>query len=252
MPYKPESRQYRSFAASNFKPVERSLPEFDGEEKTDEPSYKVRGYFTTFNEEYVLYERAKYWPAEYEQIDPRALDNCDMSDVIMQYDHVGPVLARQRNGSLVIGTDSHGAWCEADLSGCQQARDLFESIQNGLVVEMSFGFVIDSNEDGDGYTTFKDEDGDYHTTITRIRRIYDVSAVGIPANPGTEIDEVRKRSYLAATIEADRKAAEEAEKAAEEEERKKQLEEEERAKAEEQAKHDLEMLKLRAKLIGIA
>ena len=211
MPYKPDQRQYRSFAASNFQPVEREAEvDADGNVVEQEPSYKVRGYFTTFNDEYVLFERSKWWPAEYEQIDPSALDECDMSDVIMQYDHQGPVLARQRNKSLVIGTDSHGAWCEADLSGCQQARDLFESIQNGLVVEMSFGFVIDSDEERDGYTTFKDEDGDYHTTITRIKRIYDVSAVGIPANPGTEIDEVRKRSYLASTIEAERKAAEEA------------------------------------------
>ena len=201
MPYKPLERQYRSFTASNFQPVTR--------EGSGEQSFRVRGYYTTFNSEYLLYERTKYWPAEYEQIDPHALDECDMSDVIMQYDHCGPVLARQRNGSLVLGTDDHGAWCEADLSGCQQARNLYESIANGLVVEMSFGFVIDSTEDSDGYTTFKDEDGDYHTTITRIRRVYDVSAVGVPANPGTEIDEIRKRSYLAARIEADRKAEQE-------------------------------------------
>ena len=203
MPYKPLERQYRSFTASNFQPVQQ-----EGDEPSEE-SFRVRGYYTTFNDEYLLYERTKYWPAEYEQIDPHALDDCDMSDVIMQYDHEGPVLARQRNGSLVLGTDDHGAWCEADLSGCQQARNLYESIKNGLVVEMSFGFVIDSDDDSDGYTTFKDEDGDWHTTITRIRRVYDVSAVGIPANPGTEIDEIRKRSYLAARIEADRKAEQE-------------------------------------------
>jgi len=203
MPYKPLERQYRSFTASNFQPVQQ-----EGEESGEE-SFRVRGYYTTFNDEYLLYERTKYWPAEYEQIDPHALDACDMSDVIMQYDHEGPVLARQRNGSLVLGTDDHGAWCEADLSGCQQARNLYESIKNGLVVEMSFGFVIDSDDDSDGYTSFKDEDGDWHTTITRIRRIYDVSAVGIPANPGTEIDEIRKRSYLADRIEADRKAEQE-------------------------------------------
>lgn len=217
MPYKPSERQYRSFAASNFQPVAKEVNlDADGNMVPQEPSYKVRGYFTTFNDEYVLYERTKYWPAEYEQIAPEALDECDMSDVILQYDHTGPVLARQRNKSLVIGTDSHGAWCEADLSGCQQARDLFESIQNGLVTEMSFGFVIDSSEDSEGYTSLRDENGDYHTTITKIRRIYDVSAVGHPANPGTEIDEMRKRSYLAATIEADRKAEEERRKAEEE------------------------------------
>lgn len=243
MPFKPDSRLYRSFAASNFKPVERELPDSDDEEREDEPTYKVRGYFTTFSSEYLLYERTKLWPAEYEQIDPHALDECDMSDVIMQYDHTGPVLARQRNGSLVIGTDAHGAWCEADLSGCQQARDLYESICNGLVAEMSFGFVIDSSDEGNGYTTFKDENGDWHNTITKIRRVYDVSAVGRPANPGTDIDEMRKRSYSAAAIEADINAE------------KQRIEAEQRAAKEERAAKEREdklaMLRLRAKRVSI-
>jgi hypothetical protein len=55
-----------------------------------------------------------------------------------------------------------------------------------------------------------------------------VSAVGIPANPGTEIDEVRKRSYLAATIEADRKAEEQRKADEEAEQLRIQQEEEQR------------------------
>jgi phage head maturation protease len=97
---------------------------------------------------------------------------------------------------------------------------------------MSFGFIIDNTEERDGYTTFKDEEGDYHTTITHISRVYDVSCVSIPASPFTEVSEMRCRSAAAAQIEADRKAAEEAEKAAEEEERQKQIEEEEQRLAE--------------------
>lgn len=201
MPYRPTERQYRNFAASNFKPITRDADDAS-------PSYKVRGYFTTFNDEYCLYERSKYWPAEYEQIDRHALDNADLSDVIMQYDHCGPVMARNKNGSMIIGTDEHGAWCEADLSGCQQARDLYEAISNGLVTEMSFAFALPFDDDGEGYTSFKDENGDWHTTITRISKVYDTSAVSIPANPSTDISEMRKRSYLAARIEADRKAEE--------------------------------------------
>jgi len=217
MPYKPSERQYRSFAASNFQPVAKEVNlDADGNMVPQEPSYKVRGYWTVFSSEYELYPRSKNWPAEYEQIDPHALDNADMSDVIFQENHEGSPLARQRNGSLKLGIDSHGAWCEADLGGCQRGRDLYESICNGLIAEMSFGFVIASDDDGDGYTTFRDEQGDYHTTITRISRVYDCSAVSIPASPYTEISEMRKRSYLAATIEADRKAEEEQRKAEEE------------------------------------
>ncbi len=201
MPYKPSARQYRSFAASNFKPITR-----DDQSESSEPSYKVRGYYTTWNTEYELYPRTKFWPAEYEQIDRHALDNADLSDVIFQENHEGSPLARLRNNSLILGTDEHGAWCEAYLGGCQRGRDLYESICNGLVVEMSFGFTIDSNDESEGFTSFKDEEGDYHSTITRISKIYDCSAVSIPANPTTEISEIRKRSYLADVIESDRQA----------------------------------------------
>lgn len=216
MPYKPETRQYRSFAASNFKPVaqERQLDENGNDITPNEPTYKVRGYYTTFDTPYELYPAmpSMNFPAEYEQVDRHAFDNCDMSDVLFQFNHAGMVLARQKNGTLVLGFDDHGAWCEAYLGGCQQGRDLFEAISNGLIDEMSFGFVIADDEDGVGYTSTRDEHGDYHTTITRISRLYDVSAVDRPANDTTEIGELRKRSYLAATIEADRKAAEEQER----------------------------------------
>ena len=206
MPFKPGERQYRTFAASNFQTVQA--------EESDEPSYKVRGYFTTFGDEYLVYEGCDWWPAEYEQIDARALDAADMTDVIFQENHEGSPLARQRNGSLTIGVDDHGAWCEAYLGGCQRGRDAFESIQNGLLVEMSFAFTIAHDEDGEGYTTFRAEDGTYHHTITRISKVYDCSVVSIPANPATDISELRMRSYAAARIEADHRAEEEARAAA--------------------------------------
>ena len=208
MPYLPETRQYRSFAASNFQTVTR-----DSEE---ENSYTVRGYFTTFEEPYLLMD------GFYESIARTALDECDMSDVLFQYDHQGDVLARQRNGSLRIGVDEHGGWCEARLDGCQRARDLYEAISNGLVVEMSFGFILD---DDDAFEWDEDEDGTVHARITKIRKIFDVSAVSIPANPGTEIS---ARSYAQAAIdakhEADRIAAEQ-ERAAQEAEEQRAAEE---------------------------
>lgn len=215
MPYRPDTRQYRSFAASNFHPIDEPLPDVvdDGEERASEPSYKVRGYFTTFNDEYLLYPAIPScnWPATYEQIDRHAFDACDLSDVIAQFDHANDVLARTRNGSLEIGFDDNGGYCEMRLDGCQRARDMYEAICNGLVVEMSFGFVIADDEDGVGKTHTRDEHGDYHVTITRISKIYDVSCVSIPANPGTDIENIRKRSYMTAIIDADMKAEQEAE-----------------------------------------
>lgn len=206
MPHRTESRQYRSFEASNFQPIahEDQLDE-NGNQVEQEQSYKTRGYWTVFSTEYELYPRMGDWPAEYEQIDPHAFDDADMSDVIFQLNHEGSPLARQRNGSLSIGIDSHGGWAEADLGGCQQGRDVFESIQNGLIAEMSFGFTIADDENGYGATYTRDEQGDYHTTITRVSKVFDVSCVSIPASPATEI---HARSAIGAAIEADRKAEE--------------------------------------------
>lgn len=241
MPYKPTERLYRSFSASNFQPVENPLPDaLDGEEqveRTAEPSYKVRGYYTVWDSEYELYPAmpSLNWPAEYEKVDRHALDGTDMSDVIFQENHTGSPLSRIRNGSLKLGTDERGAWCEAYLGGCQRGRDLYESIVNGLIDEMSFGFVIADDDDGKGMVTTKDERGDYHTTITRISKIFDVSGVSFAASPYTEISELRCRSAAGAEIEAERKAEAEAREAKEAEERR-AAQEAEQARAAEEAK----------------
>ena len=184
MPAK-DGRQYRNFNAGVFAPVQ---------DKND--TYRVRGYFTTFNDPYELYDGV------YEQIDPHALDGADFSDLIMQYDHRGAVLARLSNRSLEFGTDERGGWIEASLNGCAAARDLYEAIGNGLVTQMSWGFLI-----ADGGWEYDRETRT--STITRVSKVYDVSAVSIPANPGTEI---QARSYLdgaiQAALQAERLAAE--------------------------------------------
>ena len=186
MPFKPDTRQYRNFAVTNFQPVLE-----DGADNQDEPSYVVRGYFTTFNDPYPLQDDF------YETIDRQAFAGCDLSDVIMQVNHDGFVYARTRNDSLKLSFDEHGGYCEADLSGSKQGReDLYEAITNGLIDRMSFGFTIAD----DGFEWDEDADGVIHSRITRIAKLYDVSAIaGFPANPGTEIS---ARSYLDGAIEA--------------------------------------------------
>lgn len=190
MPFRPEQRQYRNFSVSNF----QGRNDADG---AGEQSYNVRGYFCTFNEPYELF------PDYFEEIDPRAFDGCDMSDVIMQVNHDGHVYARNRNNSLTITVDGHGGICDADLSGSKQGREeLYESITNGLVDRMSFGFTI--ADDGFEYTV--DGDGVYHTRITKINKLFDVSAIeGFPANDGTEIS---ARSLHDSLIEAAKKKQE--------------------------------------------
>ena len=157
-----------------------------------EKDYKVRGYASTF-EPYCLYsfDGVDY----FEQIDARAFDEADMSDVIFLYNHEGMVYARQKNGTLEVSTDEHGLLTVADLSSTQQSRDLFDAIDAGLVDQMSFSFTVRE----DFY------DSKTHTrTILKIDKVYDVSAVSIPANPGTDISAVSARDYFNGVIEAEK------------------------------------------------
>ena len=150
----------------------------------DDGQMIVEGYAATFNQPYLL---ASYPDFELrEQIDPHAFDKTDMDDVIMQYDHEGRVFARKRNGTLDVQPDEHGLRIRARLDGTTIGRQLYEEIKGGYTDRMSFGFTVDAER--------KDESVDPDTqrvkvlrTITGIRKLYDVSAVSLPANDATEI-----------------------------------------------------------------
>lgn len=162
----------------------------------EEDSYIVEGYASTF-EPYVLWYEDGYEIRE--QIDPHAFDNADMADAIMQYDHQGRVFARVSNNTLDISTDDHGLKIRADLSKTESARQLYEEIKSGMITQMSFAFSIQE----DAY-----DKQEHLRTVTKIRKLYDVSAVSIPANPGTEIS---ARSFAEGVIEQERLERAEAE-----------------------------------------
>lgn len=156
------------------------------EKRIDSECY-VEGYATTFDKPYLMYEYEgiKY----YEQIDSRALDGADMSDIIFQYDHQGKVLARKSNNTLIVEPNQVGLFICADLSKSRESREMFEEINNGLVTKMSWGFTVSEDE----------YNRETHTrTIKKIKKVYDVSAVSIPANQDTTI---QSRTYFAGVAE---------------------------------------------------
>ena len=172
----------------------------------------VEGYATTFDEPYTLYEDDEIRVME--QVDAHAFDDTDMADVIMQYDHEGRVFARIANGTLELTPDEHGLHVRADLGGTEIGRQLYEEIKGGYTSKMSFGFTVAADEE-----LRKDEDGKttYLRTITSIRKLYDVSAVSLPANNATEIS---ARAFCEGVI---AKAAEERRAAAERERQKRKI-----------------------------
>ena len=117
-----------------------------------------------------------------------------MSDVVFQENHEGSPLARLKNGSMSVEMDCHGLKVRADLGGSQRGRELYEAISNGLIDSMSWGFTVAN----DGW----EYDRDTRTaTVTKVKKVYDVSAVTFPANSDTEI---HARSYIDGVIDQEK------------------------------------------------
>ena len=173
-------REYRSFAQI----IQRDLDD-------DNKKYIVEGYASTF-EPYTL------WPTEdgveiKEQISPDAFNETDFSDVVFRIDHEGPVFARTSNDLIDLSVDDHGLKSIIDLSKTEKARGVFEDIEAGMYPQMSFAFTVEREA----------WDRETHTRhIEKIGKLYDVSAVSFPANPGTEIG-VSLRDRINGEIEAE-------------------------------------------------
>lgn len=146
----------------------------------------MEGVATIFDTPYELFEKdgVKY----YEVIEKNALDEADMSDVILRYDHEGKVMARKSNGTLIIEPKDK-LYIYADLSKSRAAKDLYEEIQNGLVTKMSWAFKVRETSFDSKTRTIR---------IRKVAKVYDVAPVGVPAFDATSIS---ARSFVDGVIE---------------------------------------------------
>lgn len=157
----------------------RALAVFSSGQETRriESDHYVEGYAARY-EPYVLYYDYDGQPV-YERFERGCFDGCDMSDVIMQYDHAGKVLARTSNGSLIVEVTDEGLFVAADLSRTEAARDLYDDIKAGMVTKMSWRFRTGT------YYYDQETRTIVHKTV---KKVYDVAPVSIPANDDTEIN----------------------------------------------------------------
>lgn len=166
-----KDRQYRSFA-------------FETNEMT------IHGRAIVFDQPTCLYEidGVKY----NEVIDSRALDNCQMDDVVLVINHEGKPAGRTRNNTLTLIRSKDGLDVQADLSRNATGRELHEDIKEGFLDRMSFSFTIgDASYDEKTRTR----------TIKAIKRLYDVSVVTFPAYEQTSVS---ARSFFEAEAEKER------------------------------------------------
>ena len=164
MPVKPE-RQYRSMSMT-VQPQSEKLIDSD---------YYVEGYAANY-ERYLLWEDGA--SSVYEQFTRENFEGVDLSDVIMQYNHQGEVFARCKNGSLIVRTDDKGLFIAADLGQTQRGREVYEMISKGMIDKMSWSFIPEGMHFDSKTRT---------VTYSGIKKIFDVSAVSIPANDTTDI-----------------------------------------------------------------
>ena len=119
-----------------------------------------------------------------EVIKKGALDDTDMKDVPLRYNHNDNVMimARTRNKSLRLIVDEKGLKVEADLIDTQSNRDLYKAIKEGLIDKMSFAFRV--ADGGDKWTFGENET---FREVTNIAKLYDVSVVDTPFYDSTSI-----------------------------------------------------------------
>ena len=172
MPMKPNEREYRDFTLAVV-----------SDEAAEQEKKIVRGYASVFNHPYTLYEDRDM--VIQEQVSETAFNDADMGDVILQYNHEGRVFARTKNGTLTVTPDKKGLSVQADLGGTTIGEQLYEEIRGGYTTQMSYGYTVNGAE----WSKRELEDGRILElrTITSIDKVYDVSAVSIPANDATSI-----------------------------------------------------------------
>lgn len=167
---------------------DREYRSFDYE--TREEGMIITGVPLLFEVPTVMYEidGIKY----YEVIKRGALDETDISDVVLNIDHVGKPAAKTRNKTLELNITDEGLYIVADLSKNVTGRELFEDIENGFYDKMSFAFTV-TEQTYDAETRTRE--------IRKIKSLYDVSAVTKPAYNETSIS---VRSYFEAEAEKER------------------------------------------------
>lgn len=177
----PEKKEPNQRIERKFDFKVRALPI----EGTDQQEQWVEGYAVRFDSPTVLFE---YDGIEYkEKVARDAFTDTKMDDVIFNYNHSGKVMARTRNKTLQLTIDDHGLFIRARLDGTEEGRRLYDEISKGYIDRMSFQFTVSAQA----------YDRDNHMwTLLRIKRLYDVSAVDIPAYDDTSI-EARKADLVA-------------------------------------------------------
>ena len=134
-----------------------------------------------------------------EKIDRDAFSECDVTDVIMCFNHnIDSILARTTSGTLTLSTDDEGLRFEFEAPATTMGNDMLELVRRGDISKCSFKFTVEEDE-----WRYADKENKLEydeRTIRKIGKLYDVSLVVYPAYSDTEAGvrhlEERKQQFL--------------------------------------------------------
>lgn len=136
----------------------------------------IRGYALKFNS-----LSQEIWGMFREVIDPHALDNTDLSDVVSTLNHdVNNLLGRNSNNTLSLKRDEVGLFYEVIPPDTQVGRDAITLLKRGDISGSSFVFTVRE----DKWETL--DDGTELRTVLDIEKIYELGPVVSPAYLNTE------------------------------------------------------------------
>lgn len=154
---------------------------------TDDGKMRVSGYAMLFDNPTVLY-RAYDGYDIMERVDAKALEGCDMSNVVFDRGHAmeDKLLARTKNNTLQLEVDAKGLKFTAEIADTQEGRDTYELIRRGDLCGCSFAASVEER-------SYNSETHTY--TIIKFGELFDVAVVTFPAYKDTELS-AEQRSAL--------------------------------------------------------
>ena len=131
----------------------------------------------------MLYDQPSVPMPFVEYIDRGALDNVDLSKVLLLYGHdLNSVLARSDAKNLQLRADDRGLWFRATLPDTTLGRDTYTNVANGNLKGCSVGFKIGDDK------WLQGNDGKVIHHIRSFDQLIEISITPIPAYTETSVD----------------------------------------------------------------
>lgn len=195
--------------------MEKEIRQLQIDYRTESDSRKIEGVAIVFN------SLSNDLGGFREMIVPEAVEGViELSDIFFLYNHTSDrgFLARSKFGIGSLNTEvrEDGVYFSFDAPRTALGDEVLEYLRRGDVNQCSFAFAVDTDK------WEKQGDGSYIRTITKFKRLYDMSLVDTPAYSQTsacarfaEIQEEERLENERLLKEAEERAAQEAAEARE-------------------------------------